>query len=804
MKLTLSWLKDHLETNASLDELCEKLTAIGLEVEEVQDRGASLAPFIVAQIVETGPHPDADRLKLCKVTTGKETLQIVCGAPNARTGLKVVLARAGDVIPSTGQPLKEGNIRGQMSQGMMCSTAELGIDEDHAGIMELPSDTSVGARFIDVVDVADPVITINLTPNRADCAGVRGIARDLAAAGMGTLKPLRIAPPKGQEPCGVKVRLNFPEDQKQNCPLFVGYTLRHIRNCESPAWMQARLRAIGLRPISALVDITNYLTFDCNRPLHVFDCALLKGDLWVAPAKGGEVFKALNDKSYTLEAGMTAIGDESGFLSLAGVIGGESSGCGPQTAAVFLESAYFDPVRTAQTGRALDVTSDARYRFERGVDPDFVISGADLAAQMIVEICGTEQTIVSERQIVGAPPDLRRAVDYHPSKVKAFVGVDVALAEQEQILTTLGFDIEKRGADEWRVTAPSWRGDIDGAADLVEEIMRIKGYDSIPAVSMPRLEAVNRSGLNDLDRRAEKSKRALAARGMMEVVTWSFMSSKVAQAFGPVRDDLRLLNPISSDLDVMRSSILGNLIQAAQRNASRGYADVALFEVGPTYRDQTPEGQILTASALRAGGTPRHWAEKRRNADVYDAKADALAVLASVGITAHAVQIIAGQAPSWYHPARSGALKQGPVLLGYFGAIHPAILEACDAKGAHAGCEIFLSSLPVARKGKTARSLLKLESLQPLSRDFAFVLDRKIEAAEVLDAIKKAEKKYIRAIEIFDVYEGQGIEDGKKSLALTVQFQPLDHSLTEGELEALSRQIVSAVEKAAGAVLRGA
>jgi len=802
MKFTLSWLKDHLETRATLRELCDKLTAIGLEVEGVEDHAAALAPFKVAQILAADKHPDADRLKVCRVDTGSEIIQVVCGAPNARAGLKTVLARAGNVIPASGTALKAGKIRGQESQGMMCSAAELKLDGDASGIMELPEGAAVGARFVDVVDVADPVIEINLTPNRADCAGVRGIARDLAAAGMGTLKPLKIEGPKGTEACRVGVTLDFPVEQKHHCPLFVARSLRKIKNGASPAWLQTRLRAIGLRPISALVDITNYITFDCGRPLHVFDCAKLKGALRVHPAKGGETFAALNDKRYALEAGMTAISDENGFLSLAGIVGGQDSGCEDTTTDVLIESAYFSPTRTAKTGRALGVTSDARYRFERGVDPEFVIDGADLAAQMILALCGNDQTVVSERLVVGDVPTVTHNVTYQPAMMARFIGVAVPEAEQETLLTTLGFRVEKSDKA-WAITPPSWRGDIEGAADIAEEVIRIKGYEHIPAVSMPRDEVITRCGLDLVDRRASLSRRALAARGFLEAVTWSFMSSKVAKAFAPAPDALRLINPISADLDVMRGQIVGNLACAAARNADRGYADVALFEVGPTYQDQTPEGQRLVATALRTGKTPRHWADTSRIVDAFDAKADALAVLAACGVPVDSIQT-ESTAPSWYHPGRSGGLRLGPIVLAYFGELHPAIVKACGAEGAMAACEVFLDALPVARGGAgKAKTLLKMEELQPIGRDFAFVVDEAVAAEKLVALIKKVDRALIRSVSVFDVYRGKGVEPGKKSLAVNVVLQPTDRTLTEDAIESLSKQIAQAAEKTVGAQLRG-
>ena len=799
MKFTLSWLKEHLETNETLENICDKLTAIGLEIEDVADHSKALEAFTVAEVIEAEQHPDADRLRLCKVNTGSEMLQIVCGAPNARKGIKVVLARIGDVIPVTGTKLKPSKIRGQDSQGMMCSGAELNISDDHDGIIELPADAEVGKKFIDVMGAGDPVIEIGLTPNRADCTSVRGIARDLAAAGMGTLKDQNIAEPKGTEPCGINVKVEFPEELKKNCPIFVGRTLRNIKNGPSPAWLQQRLRAIGLRPISALVDITNYITFNNGRPLHVFDQRKINGDLWVRPAKGGETFDALDDKSYTLKEGMTAIGDDTGFLSLAGIVGGETSGCEDDTVDVFVESAYFDPSRTAQTGQALGVVSDARYRFERGVDPAFVIPGCDLATQMIVDLCGTEETVISERMVIGEVPENKQTLSYKPSMMAKLIGVDVAEDEQEQILTTLGFGVEKT-SDAWTITTPSWRHDIEGPADMTEEVIRIKGYDMIPTVPLPRTDVITKGSLDLLERRAGKAKRAFAARGLMEAITWSFMSSDFAEKFAPVNDAMRLVNPISSDLDVMRSNLVANLITAACRNADRGYSDVALCEVGGTYHNQTPEGQVMMASALRAGHTVRHWSDKPRAVDVYDAKADALAALVAAG-GPETAQVKTG-APSWYHPGRCGTISLGKNILGYFGEIHPSILEASGSTGPMVACELFLANIPAPRKNGTEKKLLMLEPLQPVHRDFAFMMDEVVDASKLIAAISKADKKLITDVTIFDIYQGKGVPDGQKSVALSVMLQPKGKALTEAELEGLAIKVTDEAKKV-GAILRG-
>jgi len=799
MKLTLSWLKDYLDTNETLENISDKLTAIGLEIEDVIDNSKDLEPFTVAKVISAKKHPDADRLKLCMVDTGKETLQIVCGAPNAREGIKVVLAKIGDVIPSTKTKLKPTKIRGVDSQGMMCSGAELNISDDHDGIMELPDDAEVGAKFTDVINVADPVLDIGLTPDRADCAGIYGIARDLAVAEMGELKPLNINVPEGKEDCNVNVKLDFPKELEKNCPLFVGRTIKNIRNCSSPEWLKQRLRAIGLRPISALVDITNYITFAYGRPLHVFDANKIKGDLWVKPAKGGEKLEALDDKTYKLNEGMTIIGDDTGILSLAGIVGGITSGCEDDTTDVFIESAYFDPSRTAKTGQALGVVSDARYRFERGVDPDFVIKGSDIATQMILDICGNDKTIVSKKLIVGKAPKNQQVIKYKPSMMKKLIGVDVSLDEQKKILSSLGFVIDDKN-DEWEITTPSWRHDIEGAADMTEEIIRIKGYDLIPTTSMPRTDVITKGSLDILERRSNSAKRAFASRGLMEAITWSFMSSKIAEKFAPINDDLRIINPISSDLDVMRSNIVANLIMAAKRNADHGYNDVALCEVGSTYHDQTPEGQILMATALRAGMTPKHWGEKARNVDVYDAKADALSALISTGAPENLQ--IRSEAPSWYHPKRSGAFCLGKNVLGYFGEIHPSILEECDASSPMVACELFLENIPASRKKSTEKKLLVIEPLQPVLRDFAFIIDEKVNAVNLISAIKKADKKLITDVVIFDVYQGKGVQEGKKSIALSVTLQPKGKALTEAELDGISVKITNEAEKV-GAILRG-
>ncbi len=799
MKFTLSWLKQHLDTEASLQEICDKLTAIGLEVEKVEDHGKTLAPFIVAHVIEAVPHPNADRLRVATVDTGKEKLQVVCGAPNCRAGMKAVLARPGDVMPDKDEPLKKGMIRGVESQGMLCAVDELGIGDEHEGIIDLPADAPVGESFAKYAGHDDPVIEINLTPNRPDCAGVLGIARDLAAAGLGKLKPLDIKPIKGKEPSAIKVTLDFPADAKKNCPLFVGRLIKGVKNGPSPEWLQQKLRAIGLRPISALVDITNYTTFDCDRPLHVFDAAKIKGHLRVYPATGGEKLEALNGSTYALAAGMTVIGDDNGALSLGGIMGGKSTGCDEKTTSVFIEAAIFDPGLTARTGRSLQISSDARYRFERGVDPLFVVPGAELATKLVLDLCGTPQTEVSELVIAGAVPATERTIMLDPKKCASYAGLDVPEVEQEKILNALGFGVKKKNL-KLAVAVPSWRPDIEGAADLVEEIGRIKGYDHIPAVSLERLDAVTHAALDALDQRANAARRALAAQGLMEAVTWSFMPGGIAAQFGFADQNLRLLNPIGADLDVMRPSILGNLVLAAKRNADRGFGDVGIFEVGPVYKNATPAGQETVAAGLRAGMTPRNWASPARTVDAYDAKADAIAALAMAGAPVGSLQVTA-DAPPYYHPGRSGVLRLGPAALAYFGEIHPAVLAACDASGPMAACEVFVAAIPPSRGGN-ARPLLKLEPLMPLVRDFAFVVDKAVTAAKLIRAAKDAEKNLIREVTVFDVFEGARLGGDKKSVALSVTLQPSDKTLTDAEIEQIVARITAAVTKATGATLR--
>jgi len=799
MKFTLAWLKDHLETEAPLEAIAKRLVEIGLEVESIHDRAKELAPFTTAYVVEAKPHPNADRLKVCIVDTGRERVQVVCGAPNARTGMKGVFAPVGSHIPGTGLLLERGVIRGVESNGMLVSEREMGLSDEHAGIIDLPADTGVGRPFAEILGVGDPVIDVAVTPNRADCLGVRGIARDLAAAGLGRLKedPREAAVPASFK-SPIRWRLAFPPEAASACPFVVGRYFRKLKNGPSPRWLQERLVAIGLRPISALVDITNYVTFDLGRPLHVFDADKLAGDPVMRLARPGESILALNGKSYELDEAMTVIVGHDGIAGLGGVIGGEASGCTEATENVFLEVALFDAIRTAQTGRKLGIESDARYRFERGLDPTSALSGAEVAAHLILELCGGE---ASEVVSAGTMPEWRREVTLKMDRVQTLGGVAIATDEQRRILRSLGYEVSE-GEGGFRVRPPSWRADVTREPDLIEDILRIYGYDRIEAVPLPLASALPPLALTAGQRRARAVRRGLAARGLIEAVTWSFTSAARAALFGGGKADLTLANPISSDLDVMRPSIFPNLIAAAGRNADRGFRDLGLFEVGPQYADDTQKGQALVAAGVRAGmASPRHWAEPAREVDLFDAKADALAVIAEAGGPAEPQ--VTRDAPPWYHPGRSGSLRLGANLLAHFGVLHPKVLRELDVKGPMVGFEVFLERIPEPRaKAGKMRPLLKASPFQPLERDFAFVVDANVEAQSLVRAAKGVDKALIVEVGVFDAYEGPNLPAGKKSLALSVRLQPSERTLTEEEIDAVGKRIVAAVAKATGGVLR--
>jgi phenylalanyl-tRNA synthetase beta chain len=804
MKFTLAWLREHLETDAPLDAIVDKLTMIGLEVEAVEDKAKLLAPFTIAYVVEAKQHPNADRLRVCMVDTGfGDPVQVVCGAPNAHTGMKGVFSPPGSFIPGKNITLGVGNIRGIESRGMLVSEAELLISDDHDGIIELPADAPVGESYAKWAGLGDPVIEINLTPNRPDCTGVHGIARDLAAADIGTLKNRGVKPVKGAFPCPVSVKLEFGHTPLL-CPAFGLRLVRGVNNGPSPDWLQRRLSAIGLRPINALVDITNFITFDRGRPLHVFDAAKVQGDLMVRRARTGESFLALDGKSYTLDDSMCVIADARGVESLAGIMGGEASGCSEGTRDVLIESALWDPLNIAQTGRKLGINSDARYRFERGVDPEFMLPGLELATELVLEMCGGTP---SEITVAGNPHAPNRVVDFPASEVKRLTGMDVPLAESRRVLDKLGF--ATAGEDILKVTVPSWRPDVEGKADLVEEVMRIIGVDRVPSTPFGRGDAPRKPVLTTAQLRTRKARRALASRGLVEAVTYSFIGKKQAELFGGGAAALALANPIAAELSDMRPSLIPGLVLAAQKNADRGFADAGLFEVGQIFTGEQPQHQFTAASGVRRGlakpsGNGRHWSSKTADVDAFDAKADALAVLTAAGAPPQALQVVPG-GPAWFHSGRSGTIQIGPqTVLGHFGELHPRVLDALDASGPVVAFEVILERIPLPKgKATRAKPALELSAFQPVERDFAFLVDRTVKAADIVAAAQKVDRKLIAGVSVFDVYEGAGIEPNKKSVAIAVTLQPRERTLTDQEIDALGAKIVAEVGKRTGGVLRG-
>jgi phenylalanyl-tRNA synthetase beta chain len=798
MKFTLSWLKEHLDTTATLGALRDGLTMLGLEVEGIANPAETLKGFVVGHVVEAVQHPNADRLRLCKVDTGAGIVQVVCGAPNARTGLKGIFAPTGSYIPGTGITLKASKIRGEESNGMLCSFRELELGDDHSGIIDLAADARTGASAAEALGLDDPVIEIKVTPNRGDCLGVHGIARDLAAAGYGTLRPVKADPIQGTYASPIKWTHGYEPKPDSPCPLVVGRHFRGLKNGPSPDWLQRRLKAIGLRPISTLVDITNLVTFDLNRPLHVFDAKKLAGDLVMRQAREGEQILALDGRTYTLDPSVSVIADARGVHGIGGIMGGEDTGVRDDTTEIFLEAAYFQPIGIAASGRELGILSDARYRNERGIDPESCWWGAEVATRLILDLCGGE---TSEIVSSGVMPSWQRSYSLRADRVKTLTAIDVPAADTADILCKLGFTVE--GTGPWTAAVPPWRPDIVGEADLVEEVTRVWSFDNIPTTSLPRLSPTSRPVRDALQRRVPQARRALGARGMNEAVTWSFLPLKQAERFGGGAADLRLLNSIASELDTMRPSILPNLVDAAQRNEARGLADPALFEVGPQYKDATPQGQRTVAAGLRHHmAVPRNWQGPARTVDAFDAKADALAVLSAIG----APDNLASQpgAPDWYHPGRSGVLKLGDRVMAWFGELHPEIVAAADLKGPVAAFEVFLDAPPLPKlRTSKARPKLALSPFQPVERDFAFIVDDDVEAEKLVRAARNADKTLVAGVRVFDVYAGKGVPGGKKSLAIAVTLQPVERTLTDAEIEAVSNKIVAQVAKATGAVLRG-
>ena len=799
MKFTLSWLKDHLETDASVEEICETLTDLGLEVEGVEDRGAKLRDFTIGFVKSAEKHPDADRLRVCQVETDEGVKQIICGAPNAREGITVVVAKPGVYVPGIDTTIGVGKIRGIESFGMMASEREMELSEEHDGIIELASG-EVGQSFVDWLaqnDPAkvDPVIEIAITPNRPDALGVRGIARDLAARGLGTLKANEIAGVDGAFPCPVSVTIDA--DTMDQCPVFYGRVIRGVKNGPSPVWLQDRLRAIGLRPISLLVDVTNFATYDRNRPLHVFDADKIGANtLRVHRAAGGETLVGLDDKEYTFSEGMTLISDANGVESIGGVMGGLASGCTAETTTVFVEAAYFDTVRTAYTGRALKINSDARYRFERGVDPASAPEGIDLATQMILAHAGGE---ASEIVVAGAIPDTSRAYKLDTDRVQSLVGMSIPAAQQRSTLTALGFVLEGDMAQ-----VPSWRPDVQGEADLVEEVARMASLTKLEGVPLPRLtDGVPRPILSPMQRRESAARRACAALGYNECVTYSFIDQASAALFGGGTDATMLENPISSDMSHMRPALLPGLLAAAARNQARGFADMALFEVGPAFNGGEPGEQHALVSGLMIGRTgPKDVHGASRDVDVYDVKADAEAVLAAIGAPSK-VQIMRG-AREWWHPGRHGKICLGPKkVLGDFGEVHPKVLAGMGVKGPAMAFTIWPAEVPLPRKAGATRAALKISDLQAVERDFAFVVDTDVEALTLVNAAMGADKALIADVRVFDEFIGGTLGEGKKSLAITVRLQPSEQTLKDKDIEAVGAKVIEKVSKATGAILRG-
>ena len=804
MKFTLSWLKMHLATDASLAEIVDKLTMIGLEVESVEDRAKLLASFTVASVISAEKHPNADRLRVCMVDTGSGApVQVVCGAPNARAGMKGVFAAPGAYIPGKKITLGVGKIRDVESRGMLVSEAELLISDNHEGIIELPADAPVGQPFAAYAGLDDPVLDVAVTPNRADCLGVHGIARDLAAAGLGEFKDKAVKPVPGKFPCPVKVKLEFGSTPSL-CPAFALRLIRGVRNGPSPEWAQKKLRAIGLRPINALVDVTNLVTYDRARPLHVFDAAKVKGTLVVRRGRKGEKLLALDGRTYELDEEICVIADDNSVESLSGIMGGETSGVSDSTTDVLVESALWDPANIAQTGRKLGIVSDARFRFERGVDPQFTVPGLELATKLILEMCGGEP---SEVVLAGEIPDAGRVIDFPLGQVKKLAGLEATPAEMKRVLGALGFSVAGAG-EIVKVSPPSWRGDIEGKADLVEEIVRVLGVDRVPATPFDRGDTARQPVLTTIQRRTRSAKRALAAEGLVEAVTWSFIAKPQAELFGGGKPELALANPIAAELSDMRPSLVPGLALASQKNADRGYGDCALFEVGQIFAGDRPEDQLTAATALRRGtakaaASGRHWSGSAGPVDAFDAKTDALAVLAAAGAPIDKLQIVPG-GPAFLHPGRSGTIQLGPKLvLGWFGELHPATLEALDVEGPIAVSEVILERVPEQKARPTrTRPKLELSQFQPVSRDFAFVVDRTVHAEAIVRAAQNADKNLVASVDVFDVYEGKGIEAGKKSIAIAVTLQPREKTLTDAEIDAVTAKIVAEVSKRTGAILR--
>ncbi|ASJ89669.1 phenylalanine--tRNA ligase subunit beta [Porphyrobacter sp. CACIAM 03H1] len=796
MKFSLTWLKDYLETDATVAEICDALNAIGLEVEGVEDPAEKLAGFRVAKVLTAARHPDADKLQVLTVDTGEgEPLQVVCGAPNARAGMKGVLGLPGAIVPANGMVLRKSAIRGVESNGMMCSTRELELGDDHDGIIELPDDAPLGTSFADYHG-SDPVIEVAVTPNRPDCMGVYGIARDLAAKGLGTLKPVAMPAFTASGACPVDIRTDDP----QGCPAFYGRVVKGVRNGPSPDWLQARLKSAGQRPISLLVDLTNYLMLGFGRPAHAYDLAKLSGAVVARRAKDGEQVLALNEKTYTLDSEMVVIADDAGVHDIAGIMGGEHSGVSDETTDVLLEIAYFDPARIGATGRKLGLSSDARTRFERGVDPEFLDTGLDLLTGLIVELAGGTP---SEAVRAGSPPSQAKVVAFDPVLTTRLGGVEVPEGEQKRILESLGFSV---GAD-WQVTCPLRRHDIEGPADLVEEVVRIHGLDKVASVALPRVEGVARPTATSQQKLERGLRRAAAASGLNEAVTWSFLPEWAANHFSDGNDTPWVLaNPISEDMKAMRPSLLPGLLMAAKRNADRGAASSRLFEIGRRYfrgTDGLSDEKPTLGIVLAGEKIPRGWQSgKAKSFDAYDAKALALQLLEAAGAPVANLMVM-GEAGPQFHPGQSATLRLGPkVVLARFGMVHPATLKAFDADGPIAAVELFLDAIPAKKGAAFARPGFTPPALQAVTRDFAFLVPATLAAGDLVRAVQGADKGFITAVRVFDVFAGQGVPEGKKSIAVEVTLQPGETSFKDADLKAIADKVVAAATKLGGE-LRG-
>jgi phenylalanyl-tRNA synthetase beta chain len=787
MKFTLNWLKDHLETDKSLHEIAAALNGIGLELEGIDNPADRLQDFVVAKVVEAGKHPNADRLNLCQVDDGSEKLlQVVCGGTNVRQGIKIAFARVGTIIPVNGQVLKAGNIRGMDSLGMICSAQELLLsnEESDGSIMDLETDATLGSPLAAALGLDDAVIEVSVGPNRSDCFSVRGIARDLAAYGIGTLKPLKMPEISPSIDCSIKVSITDPA-----CSHFTGRLIEGVQNKESPLWMQSRLKAVGQKCISALVDVTNYVSLDIGRPLHVFDADKLKGDIVVRPAKAGETMKALDGKVYELEDGMTTISDSATVLSLAGVMGGLSSGCAESTTRVFIESAYFDPIRIAKTGQSLRILSEARTRFERGVDPADVILGLDFAAHYILQHCGGKVSQVVE---AGKVKDTLPMVTLAYEKLINYSGDhNLTLKIADEILKNLGFKVTELSREKITVEVPSWRHDVSLDVDLIEEILRIRGYDKLPTTSLP-LQKPN----TDFNR-VREIKNTLVNRGLSEVYTWSFIDAETAQKFGTGVVELEA--PLSQEMAVMRPSILPGHLKAISNNQSKSLYNSAFFEVASRYflENNVIKEEPMVTGVRSVQTAPRHWLESPRKVDAFDSKADALAVLGAMGVSNYQIDRVA---PDYYHPGRKGCFKQGNKTLAYFGEIHPSLLETFDVAGPVVAFEVFIDNLPKEIKRKISQ--LTLSPYQAVTRDFSFILDKKVSADQMIRSIQKIDKNLIQDIQIFDVYEGDKLPSEQKSMAIQVKLQALDRTLSEEDLNTFSANLVNVVEKSCGGILR--